>query len=115
MVAELLTARCPTVVNVPRPERYAVHKLNVCGERSQTMRAKANKDVAQAAALIDYLAENDADALDDAWRDAIARGPGWKRRVIEGARRAAEAFGVVEEPVERLLKRTTGASEPSRF
>ena len=113
-VAVLLTAQGPIVVNVPRPERYAVHKLIVSGERPQAMRTKANKDVAQAAALISYLAANDADALNDAWNDAIARGPGWKRRVTEGARRAAEIFRVIEAPVEKLLKMTARATRPGR-
>lgn len=71
-------------VNVPAPERYAVHKLIVHGERDVRLRTKARKDVEQAAALFDYLAVRDRRALRAAWKDANGRGPGWRRRLKEG-------------------------------
>ena len=43
------------VVNIPAPTRFAVHKLIVHGERAGSFRTKANKDLLQAAALIDRL------------------------------------------------------------
>ena len=48
------------------------------------MRVKATKDLEQAAALIEYLAEHDAQALNMAWVDLMGRGPGWRSRAIEG-------------------------------
>lgn len=72
------------VVSVPAPERYAVHKLLVVGERSGAMRTKASKDLQQAGALFGYLLESGPDDLHAAWRDAIGRGPGWRRRAAEG-------------------------------
>ncbi len=80
----LLSSAGPIVVNAPPPEKYAVHKLLVYGERSLAQRTKANKDLDQAAALVEYLAENDAQALREAWRDLTSRGPGWKDRALEG-------------------------------
>ena len=74
------------VVSLPAPERYAVHKLLVVGERTGAFRAKVSKDLAQAAALIEYFRDNDPEALQDAWADALARGPGWKKRALEGLR-----------------------------
>ena len=74
------------VVSLPAPERYAVHKLLVVGERTGAFRAKVSKDLAQAAALIEYFRDNDPEALQDAWADALARGPGWKKRALEGQR-----------------------------
>lgn len=63
----LLSRTGPILVNAPPPEKYAVHKLLVYGERPQSMRIKAGKDLIQAAALIEYLAENDAQALQVFW------------------------------------------------
>lgn len=80
----LLSNTGPIVVNAPPPEKYAVHKLLVYGERPQAQRTKAGKDLDQAAALIEYLAENDPDALREAWRDLTSRGPGWKDRAWQG-------------------------------
>ena len=84
MKATLLYRNGPLVVNVPRPERYIWHKLIVYGERPREMRAKANKDLIQAACLLDYLLENDADLVRESWEDAMHRGPGWSRRLREG-------------------------------
>lgn len=72
-------------VNLPSPARYAVHKLVVFGERPQSERTKARKDLLQAACLADYHARSgEADAFNAAWRDAAGRGRGWKSRAIEG-------------------------------
>ncbi|MCU0764402.1 MAG: nucleotidyltransferase domain-containing protein [Hydrogenophaga sp.] len=80
----LLAQRGPIVVNAPPPEKYALHKLLVHGERPQEMRVKASKDLEQAAALIEYLLENDSELLQETWKDLISRGPGWSRRAAEG-------------------------------
>lgn len=80
----LLAQRGPITVNAPPPEKYALHKLLVYGERPQAMRVKASKDLEQAATLIGYLAEHDADLLQETWADLLARGPVWRRRASEG-------------------------------
>lgn len=72
-------------VNLPAPERYAVHKLIVYGERPVNERAKATKDLLQAACLASYFLENgQADLFNAAWRDAIGRGKGWQARATQG-------------------------------
>jgi len=72
-------------VNLPAPERYAVHKLIVYGERPVSERAKARKDLLQAASLADYFVHNrQARAFNAAWRDALSRGRGWRSRAQEG-------------------------------
>lgn len=82
----LLAQRGPITVNAPPPEKYALHKLMIHGERPQNMRVNATKDLDQAASLIEYLAENDADLLNETWIDLMERGPGWRRRALEGLR-----------------------------
>lgn len=84
MRATLLARSGPIVVNLPRPERYALHKLLVYGERSQAQRTKARKDVAQAAALMDYLLTHDTEELAAMWTDVNQRGPGWRKRLKQG-------------------------------
>jgi hypothetical protein len=71
-------------VNVPAPARFAVHKLLVQGERKGAMRVKARKDVHQAAALVEHLAAQRSEELVEAWADALSRGPGWRKRALQG-------------------------------
>lgn len=71
-------------VNIPSPARFAVHKLIVYGERKGAMRAKARKDLHQAAALTEHLASHEREALGEAWADVLSRGPGWSKRALQG-------------------------------
>lgn len=81
----ILASQGATLVNLPSPERYAVHKLIVYGERPISERAKAKKDLLQAAALASYFtAAGSTNAFNAAWRDALSRGRGWKSRAKEG-------------------------------
>lgn len=83
--AALLSNDGACLVNLPAPERYAVHKLIVHGERDTASRAKALKDLEQAAALAHWHVDNgQVDAFNAAWRDARSRGKGWRARMQEG-------------------------------
>jgi len=85
--AALFAREGACVVNIPAPERYAVHKLIVQGERPAAERAKAAKDLEQAAALAQWhLTNGEAARFNKAWRDAVGRGRGWKKRAEEGRR-----------------------------
>lgn len=84
MRATLIARSGPIVVNLPRPERYALHKLLVYGERAQAQRTKARKDIAQAAALLDYLLIHDVADIATMWTEVNRRGPGWRKRLKEG-------------------------------
>lgn len=103
----LLFGEVPTVVlhgpgiavNVPAPERYAVHKLIVATRRSGAGRLKAAKDIAQAGSLIQALVQTrQADLLRDAWDDAWSRGPHWRQALTRGRERLEPAAaGVLSE------------------
>ncbi|MBL8492104.1 MAG: nucleotidyltransferase domain-containing protein, partial [Rhodocyclaceae bacterium] len=81
----IFAAQGACVVNLPMPERFAVHKLIVYGERPQRERAKANKDLLQAASLVAWFHDNDqVAAFNGAWRDALGRGGGWRERAEQG-------------------------------
>lgn len=72
-------------VNLPSPQRYAVHKLIVHGERPARERPKARKDLLQVASLADYFARRGEQRLfNAAWRDALGRGSGWRKRALQG-------------------------------
>jgi hypothetical protein len=79
------------LINVPQPERYAVHKLIVAQRRTATA-AKRPKDLHQASALFEALAERRAADLAAAWTEAYERGPHW-RETLRDALAHLESVG----------------------
>jgi hypothetical protein len=75
------------LVNVPNPARFCWHKLIVASNRPQHERAKARKDVEQAADLIEALAQSDIETLQDAYADAHGRGSAWVAKLGSGITR----------------------------
>lgn len=85
------------LVQVPRPERFAIHKLIVADRRCDGPEAlKARKDRAQAAFLVRVLSEADPDALAEALADARARGPAWRERIGRSLARLPETRAELE-------------------
>lgn len=97
---EFLMAQCTQAVviakegavlaNIPRPDRFAVHKLIVAAERDIAFSAKANKDIRQANVLIQYYLDHREDELLASYQEAWERGPGWRSRLMEGTARLAK-------------------------
>jgi hypothetical protein len=86
LIAEPIPAialyRSGVLVQIPRPERFAIHKLIVADRRRDGPdQAKARKDRAQAAHLIEILAQDRPDDLREARDDARSRGPRWRERM----------------------------------
>lgn len=108
--AALLCEEGAVAVNIPSPARFAVHKLIVYGERKGAQRLKAQKDLHQAAALVERLATTAPEELAEAWPDALGRGPGWRKRALQG-RNALER---IEAPVEGLERLAVPARKGSR-
>jgi len=69
------------LVQIPRPERFAVHKLIVAQRRNTANRAKVRKDLAQAKGLIEVLSADRPDDLQDAYRTAMDAGPRWRAAI----------------------------------
>ena len=87
-----ILTRAGALVNVPAPERYAVHKLIVSSLRKDTGASaiKSDKDVAQAGLLIEALAiKRRTDDLAEALLEAVARGRTWKERLSKSSTRLA--------------------------
>ncbi len=75
-------------VQVPVPERYAVHKLIVAMGRPLGI-AKRDKDLQQAGMLLEALAEKRPEELKLAWEEAHERGPKWRKLILDGMRHLA--------------------------
>jgi hypothetical protein len=83
--------RAGVLVRVPDPARFAVHKLIVAADRSGPGLAKATKDIAQAALLIEaHALQRREDVIVEAWAEALARGEGWRERLMRGRARLPE-------------------------
>ena len=100
LIAEPITVpllyRDGALIKIPRPERYAIHKLIVSERRLRgEENLKARKDRAQAAFLIGVLAEEDPYALSDAWQTARAKGPAWTMAIDAALERLPEVAGVL--------------------
>lgn len=65
------------LVTVPHPARFAILKLLVAQDRPSAFQTKAEKDVAQAAQLIEALEDARPGELRLAWRDTRKRGKAW--------------------------------------
>jgi hypothetical protein len=77
-----VTYRRGVLVQIPRPERFAIHKLIVADRRRDGPDSlKAVKDRLQAAFLIEVLAEDRPDDLLEAWETARSAGPRWRERL----------------------------------
>ncbi|MBK5943052.1 GSU2403 family nucleotidyltransferase fold protein [Halorhodospira halophila] len=69
------------LVNLPLPERFALHKLLVSESRTSAFATKTAKDREQAFQLLDVLEEEAPDSLELATEDLRQRGPGWRQRL----------------------------------
>ncbi len=102
LVAEPINAAVPyrsgVLVRIPRPERFAIHKL-IVADRRQTGpdSLKSVKDRRQAAFLIRILAEDRPDDLADAYETAKESGPNWRKRLEASLGREPEIAEILTE------------------
>ena len=73
------------LVMVPHPARFALLKLLVAQDRASAFQTKADKDVAQAAQLLEALEELRPGDVRAAWRATRAQGKGWATALDRGA------------------------------
>jgi len=70
------------LVQIPRPERYAIHKLIVADRRRDGSDTdEAFKDRKQEAWLIENMAGDRPADVWEAYQDALARGSKWRHRI----------------------------------
>jgi hypothetical protein len=73
-----------TLVMVPSPARYALHKLLVSQTRSVTQQTKSGKDLHQAALLLEALAEDRPEDLEIAAAAFAESGPAVAKKALRG-------------------------------
>lgn len=84
------------LIRVPRPERYAIHKLIVSDRRKDGSDSlKSQKDLQQALLLISVLAEDRPTDLKEAYESAMANGPQWRNRIQRTLNRSPEAAALI--------------------
>lgn len=89
--------RSGVLVQIPQPERYAIHKLIVADRRQGGPDAlKSRKDRAQATFLIKALAEDRPDELREAYAVARDNGPRWQMRLDNSLQRLPEMRALLE-------------------
>lgn len=71
-----------SLVSVPAPARYALHKLLISQTRSLPQQTKSVKDIHQAALLLEVLAEDRPDDVEDAAVQFAKAGPTVGRKVL---------------------------------
>ncbi len=88
--------RSGVLVQIPRPERFAIHKLIVADRRKGGPdQAKSGKDRGQAAYLIEVLAEDRPDDIREAYEDALSRGPRWRERIDASLKRMPRTLDIL--------------------
>ncbi|ADZ69218.1 nucleotidyltransferase family protein [Polymorphum gilvum] len=89
--------RSGVLVQIPRPERFAIHKLIVADRRLEGADSlKAYKDRMQADFLIEVLSEDRPDDLAEAFAEAQARGARWRERIERTLSRLPDAANRLE-------------------
>jgi len=85
------------LVKIPRPERFAIHKL-IISQRRKGARAKPRKDVEQARAIIWAMAEDQPFEISNAIAEADAMGPAWRKALDQ----ALEVRFKGTRPIQRI-------------
>ena len=98
------------LVNLPSPIRYGLHKLLVYGERDGKYRTKAIKDIKQSVAILSYYARHMPEQLDEALTDLLSRGPGWRKRALQGMDAALQ----IAPDLAPFIQKKMPAKKPAR-
>lgn len=73
--------RSGVLVQIPTPERYAIHKLIVAQRRTGDLQTKTRNDFTQARNLIRILSEDRPYTLREAYETAMDIGPEWRKEI----------------------------------
>lgn len=92
-----------TMVNIPDPARFALHKLIVSVNRSIAMQTKAGKDRQQAAEMIEVLMQDRPGDIELAVESINRRSKGWRTKLRDGLSRLPDALVDAKKKVTEML------------
>ena len=89
--------RSGILVQVPRPERYAIHKLIVADRRRDGAGSlRSTKDREQAAFLIEAMGEDRPDDLAQAYTAALKAGARWREHIGNSLKRMPQTKAIID-------------------
>jgi hypothetical protein len=103
------------LVNVPNAARLAWHKQIISRNRPQHERAKAQKDIEQAADLIVALSSSDFESLEESFVGAYDRGEEWATKLIGGISRLKAQRPEAFEVIRPILQRRSNAKHQTQL
>lgn len=92
-----------TLVKVPEPARFALHKLIVSVDRSIAMQTKAAKDRQQAGEMIEVLMQDRPGDIELAVESINRRGAGWRKKLKDGLQRLPDSLADAKQRISGLL------------
>jgi len=92
-----------TMVKVPDPARFTLHKLIVSVDRSIAMQTKAAKDRQQAGELLEVLIADRPGDLELAVESINRRGQGWRKKLRDGLNRLPDALADTKLKIAEML------------
>jgi hypothetical protein len=92
-----------TMVKVPDPARFALHKLIVSVDRSIAMQSKAGKDRQQAAEMIEVLMADRPGDIELAVESINKRSAGWRKKFRDGLDRLPKELGGAKQKITAML------------
>ena len=92
-----------TLVNVPDPARFALHKLIVSMDRSIAMQTKAGKDRQQAGEMIEVLMQDRPGDIELAVESMNRRDKGWRKKLRDGLNRLPDTLADAKRKISAML------------
>jgi hypothetical protein len=89
--------RSGVLVQIPKPERYAVYKLIVAQRRTGPGLGKIPKDLAQSEALIRVLVEDRPHELAIAYKTAVDNGQKWRDAIQRSIKQRPEIGRLLDQ------------------
>ena len=94
-----------TMVKVPDPARFALHKLIVSVDRSIAMQTKAAKDRQQAGEMIEVLIQDRPENIELAIESMNRRSKGWRKKLRDGLECLPDPLDAARKKIIAMLER----------
>jgi hypothetical protein len=104
--------RSGVLISVPRPARFALHKLIVSEIRTGSFQSKSVKDRQQAAWLIESLAQDQPFELYSAWTDAGRHGAKWQKLILRAMAKIPQAREIFDAALQEFGDEPDTSEQP---